>query len=252
MRPTTVWLCCFALLATAGAPALGQEPERRQEGPKPYASAWELIRGEHDGNGDGKVSKTEYDRGPDRFTRLDRDGDGFLTEGDFTSQARGGQGRRSGAAAMRGPVLGRLLGARDALARGALVTWFAAVDGDGDGFVVEAELRGRVPVRLGSMAIRTLDGNDDGRLTLLELQGAFDAADGDGDGKLAGAELRGSAAAGTGRTARDEAATRGARAPAVGELAPDFKLKLKDGKTTVTLSAQRGKKPVALIFGSYT
>lgn len=39
---------------------------------------------------------------------------------------------------------------------------------------------------------------------------------------------------------------------AVGDLAPDFRLKTKDGKHEISLSSFRGKKPVVLIFGSYT
>jgi cytochrome oxidase Cu insertion factor (SCO1/SenC/PrrC family) len=38
----------------------------------------------------------------------------------------------------------------------------------------------------------------------------------------------------------------------VGDPAPDFTLKSPDGKTTFTLSAFKGKKPVVLVFGSYT
>lgn len=38
----------------------------------------------------------------------------------------------------------------------------------------------------------------------------------------------------------------------VGDLAPDFRLPALDGKSTVTLSAERGARPVVLIFGSYT
>ena len=41
-------------------------------------------------------------------------------------------------------------------------------------------------------------------------------------------------------------------APAVGEEAPNFKLKSRDGKLEVELASFRGKKHVALIFGSYT
>jgi hypothetical protein len=37
-----------------------------------------------------------------------------------------------------------------------------------------------------------------------------------------------------------------------GDLAPDFTLKSPDGKKTIRLSDFRGKKPVALVFGSYT
>jgi cytochrome oxidase Cu insertion factor (SCO1/SenC/PrrC family) len=39
---------------------------------------------------------------------------------------------------------------------------------------------------------------------------------------------------------------------AEGDAAPDFTLKSLDGKTTTKLSSFRGKKPVALVFGSYT
>jgi cytochrome oxidase Cu insertion factor (SCO1/SenC/PrrC family) len=38
----------------------------------------------------------------------------------------------------------------------------------------------------------------------------------------------------------------------VGDVAPDFTLKTQDGKGEVKLSAFRGKKPVVLVFGSYT
>jgi peroxiredoxin len=45
---------------------------------------------------------------------------------------------------------------------------------------------------------------------------------------------------------------REAHTPKVGEQAPDFELGLADGKGTVRLSDFAGKRPVALIFGSYT
>lgn len=37
-----------------------------------------------------------------------------------------------------------------------------------------------------------------------------------------------------------------------GDKAPDFRLKTLDGKREVHLQSYAGKKPVALIFGSYT
>jgi peroxiredoxin len=43
-----------------------------------------------------------------------------------------------------------------------------------------------------------------------------------------------------------------AQAPKAGDLAPDFTLSDISGEETVTLSDFRGKKPVALIFGSFT
>jgi hypothetical protein len=38
----------------------------------------------------------------------------------------------------------------------------------------------------------------------------------------------------------------------VGDMAPDFSLESPDHKNTVQLSSFRGKKPVVLVFGSYT
>ena len=41
-------------------------------------------------------------------------------------------------------------------------------------------------------------------------------------------------------------------APKVGDLAPDFTLSNISGAESITLSDFHGKKPVALVFGSYT
>ena len=41
-------------------------------------------------------------------------------------------------------------------------------------------------------------------------------------------------------------------APKVGDMAPDFELRDVSGEHTVHLSDFRGKKPVALVFGSFT
>jgi hypothetical protein len=43
-----------------------------------------------------------------------------------------------------------------------------------------------------------------------------------------------------------------AQAPKAGDLAPDFTLFDISGTESITLSVCRGKKPVALVFGSYT
>jgi cytochrome oxidase Cu insertion factor (SCO1/SenC/PrrC family) len=39
---------------------------------------------------------------------------------------------------------------------------------------------------------------------------------------------------------------------AVGDLAPDFELTVRGGEQKVRLSSFRGRRPVALVFGSYT
>ena len=62
----------------------------------------------------------------------------------------------------------------------------------------------------------------------------------------------------SGKTVKDGAFGRGiiqARKlnfPKLGEAAPDFELERMDGKGSLTLSSYRGKRPVVLIFGSYT
>jgi len=43
-----------------------------------------------------------------------------------------------------------------------------------------------------------------------------------------------------------------ANAPKAGDMAPNFTLHDIEGKNAVTLSDFRGKKPVALVFGSFT
>ena len=40
--------------------------------------------------------------------------------------------------------------------------------------------------------------------------------------------------------------------PDLDDMAPDFRLKTIDGEQTVSLSDFRGKKPVVLVFGSFT
>jgi peroxiredoxin len=40
--------------------------------------------------------------------------------------------------------------------------------------------------------------------------------------------------------------------PNLGDRAPGFTLKTHDGKRTISLSDCRGKKPVVLVFGSFT
>ena len=41
-------------------------------------------------------------------------------------------------------------------------------------------------------------------------------------------------------------------APEVGQPAPDFTLETRDGSETVTRSRFQGKRPLVLVFGSYT
>jgi hypothetical protein len=54
------------------------------------------------------------------------------------------------------------------------------------------------------------------------------------------------------RLALEAVVARDEMGPQVGEYPPDFSLKRLDADTRVRLSSFRGKRPVALVFGSYT
>ena len=82
----------------------------------------------------------------------------------------------------------------------------------------------------------------EGSVSQPELEAFFKARDSNSDGVWTMSGRRG----GGGR--RDPKAT-GAKE---GTVAPDFTLKPPGGGKAVTLSSFRGKRPVALIFGSYT
>jgi hypothetical protein len=112
------------------------------------------------------------------------------------------------------------------------------------------------------IVFRTIDRDGDGRATEAELQAYFKRLAGE-KGYLNTEDLRGALGVerGGGKKANQELWLRcliegdlGSPfpGPRVDELAPDFTLATEDGKKTVTLSDYRGKKPVVLIFGSFT
>ena len=119
--------------------------------------------------------------------------------------------------------------------------------------------------------IKEHDKNKDGVLDRSEwperLKEVFDRIDGDKDGKLRRDELNPiqdrlarqfGEGKGKGGGRPGEVITPPARGERhedklkEGDPAPDFSLPLADGKQEVKLSSFRGKKPVVLIFGSYT
>jgi Ca2+-binding EF-hand superfamily protein len=105
---------------------------------------------------------------------------------------------------------------------------------------------------------RLLDANNDGKLSKEELQNSpklLDKLDRNKDGVLDQEELK---AAPAKKTRPGEVNTPAAKSERVkdtlkvGDLAPDFTLPEPKGTRELTLSSYRGKKPVVLIFGSYT
>jgi len=101
------------------------------------------------------------------------------------------------------------------------------------------------------------DKDKDGKITQSEYtrgKDRFARLDSDGDGVITKSDLSRGDGRRRGRGRGRDRRSRGASpaAPKQGAAAPDFTLKTLDGKKKVRLSSFKGKKPVALIFGSYT
>ncbi|KAA3608998.1 MAG: hypothetical protein DWQ01_10470 [Planctomycetota bacterium] len=128
---------------------------------------------------------------------------------------------------------------------GLLVSWMILSAGSG---AQEPETAWQV--------LKKYDADGNGRITAKEYprgEVRFLRLDGNGDGVLTEEDL---ALLGRRRPRMKGGENRRPRpkAPKAGAIAPDFELPLLGAKkpTQVKLSSFRGKKPVALIFGSYT
>jgi len=111
---------------------------------------------------------------------------------------------------------------------------------------VETQRPGANIVRL---LIRLLDLDNDGKLSGGEYMRFFADADQNKDGFLTQEEMMELVSKRWQEMFGQSQETDG---PNVGQEAPDFTLRTLDGEGTVTLSQFRGKKPVVLVFGSYT
>jgi AhpC/TSA family/EF hand len=176
---------------------------------------WNWFAKRYDANRDGQVVSTEFPEGRELFARLDRDRDGAVTAEDFDWTERSPWVKQD-AQALR---------------------LFRSIDADGNGKVSESESR----AFFGKLS------GEKGYVNPEDLRGIFAVERERGKAKqkrVSDAVWLESLLAGDLGSPFE--------GPRVGQEAPDFTLKSQDGKSLVALSEYREKKPVVLIFGSFT
>ena len=265
-----------ASLAAFMAVTTHAQPDRER---RPSDDPFQFLASKYDADKDGVITLAEYQRGEEKFKRLDRNGDGKLTKDDFAGRrGRAGGGKRS----RRGPSRRQV----EAIIRRVFTRY---VDADSNGTVTRDEFdrflgkvapKGEavtneglsatgIPERMTALVNRAFDGDRDGKTTKAEFEGVFRKLDRNEDGKLTDNEIttaggfrrpgsgggrrRGGGGGDHSGGGRQQARTPAPKLPKTGDVAPDFELPvLGKEKKSVKLSSLAGKRPVALIFGSYT
>ncbi len=196
-------------------------------GPSQTRYHWKWLAEFHElESGATTISRQSFRGSAELFQRLDRDRDGALTADDLDFS--------DSSAASRASAQAKSL--------------FDTIDDDGNGQVTSDEWLKYMKKLTGGKA--TLEPED-----LLPLfaapKGKGPAGKGKGGAKEAGAmppQLRKMILKGF----FDGDVGSWCEGPALNEAAPDFTLPTPDGKSAITLSQSFGKKPVVLIFGSFT
>lgn len=273
------------VLALAGCNA----PQSSHVAPESVGSIFEYLAAKYDHNGDGAVDPAEYARESEGFARLDSNSDGKLTAEDFPAERwerdlgirdmPPEMRERAGARyAARAVVLAYFRAdsatGDPALSREGLEQAFARLDHDASGALDATEFaRATDAVPWGGPGeaweiLRTaIDVPSESRPSASEDPGKAEAEAGSvratpGDGLVAldeflryHAGMAGKDGLLRGPPGVDPLAAAPGLAgdgPPVGSFAPDFDLEPPEGGARVRLSSWRGKRPVALIFGSYT
>ncbi len=179
---------------------------------------WKWLAARYDADQDGTITSEEF-RGPvEVFQRLDRNRDRVLMAEDFDWSERSAFQRQAGMAAQ----------------------WFRFVDGNSNGRVSREEWE----------AFFHKMAREKGYVTPEDLRAAFNPPAPPKTAKKAGQEGPSPLTLLVGLFNGELGSYR--EGPRVGQPAPDFALKLQEGQQQIRLSQYRGKKPVVLVFGSFT
>ncbi|HEV3263539.1 MAG TPA: EF-hand domain-containing protein [Gemmataceae bacterium] len=177
---------------------------------------WYWLATRFDADRDGTITRKEFPGTAEQFDRLDRNGDGVLTADDFEWELE------------------------DSSLRPSVGPWFSLIDANSNGRISRKEWQD----------FFSKNSKGKGYLTPEDLEDALrqaaprprpDKASDDGPSPFTIAKGFLSSELGSLR-----------EGPAVGQPGPEFNLKTADGKRRVRLSQYRGKKPVVLVFGSFT
>jgi hypothetical protein len=180
--------------------------------------SWDWLKQHFDVDQNGKITREEFHGPSDLFDRLDRDHDGVLTSSDFDWSERS-------LFAMQGMPASQWFRMADTNSNGRLSReeWLALFEraSKGKDYLTPDDLREAFPLRPPPRPANAP--KDSGPSPALLALGVL-------TGEL-GSVFEG---------------------PRIGGRAPDFALRTVDGKRQIGLSNFLGKKPIVLIFGSFT
>jgi hypothetical protein len=177
--------------------------------------SWKWLAQKYDANGDGKITPAEFKGPPELFACLDRDRDGVLTRDDFDWSPQA-------------PYLQQM---------SMVQRWMQRIDTSHNGRLSKQEWL--------EFFERAARGKD--HLTPEDLRDALMQMP-----RREGPPPRGPEVATLLRGLFQGELGSFFEGPQLGDRAPNFTLKTHNGKRTVSLADYRGKKPVVLIFGSFT
>ena len=151
----TKQLIIWMSLATLGAVARPQQGGGERRGPDGKGGAGFVDRLDRDG--DGKISESEFDGPAEHFSRFEVNGDGFISEDEASTGPPPGRRQDKNQQRERPPRGGEESGPEGECLEGA--GFVDRLDQNGDGKVSKAEFDGPAEV------FRELDRNGDGFIT---------------------------------------------------------------------------------------